>query len=88
MLDGGPSRPLPLHQDSTIDTRAAFDVQLFHDPRAVTGDMGGTRFLAGGHLRLVDEDGARDLDPGVLAPQPIFVPGAWDADDIPRARCA
>jgi hypothetical protein len=43
VLDGRPSRPQPLHQDSTIDTRTAFDVQLFYYPQAVTEEMGGTR---------------------------------------------
>ncbi len=43
------------HQDSTIDTRAAFDIQLMWYPHAVAADMGGTRFLPGSHLRIVSE---------------------------------
>ena len=43
------------HQDSTIDTRLAFDVQLMWFPHDVTPDMGGTRFLPGSHLRVVSE---------------------------------
>lgn len=43
------------HQDSTIDTRQAFDVQMMYFPHAVTVDMGGTRFLPGSHLRIVSE---------------------------------
>jgi hypothetical protein len=43
------------HQDSTIDTRQAFDVQLMWYPHAVTADMGGTRYLPGSHLRVVSE---------------------------------
>lgn len=43
------------HQDSTIDPRRAFDVQLLYFPQAVTPDMGGTRFLPGSHLRVVSE---------------------------------
>lgn len=43
------------HQDSTIDTRRAFDIQMFYFPHAVTPDMGGTRFVPGTHLRLVSE---------------------------------
>jgi len=43
------------HQDSTIDPRAAFDVQLMYYPHEVTADMGGTRFLPGSHLRIVSE---------------------------------
>ena len=43
------------HQDSTIDPRQAFDVQMMYFPHAVTVDMGGTRFLPGSHLRIVSE---------------------------------
>jgi hypothetical protein len=43
------------HQDSTIDVRRAFDVQLFYFPQAVTQEMGGTRYLPGSHLRIVNE---------------------------------
>jgi hypothetical protein len=43
------------HQDSTIDTRAAFDIQLMWYPHDVEADMGGTRFLPGSHLRIVSE---------------------------------
>ena len=43
------------HQDSTIDPRAAFDIQIMYYPHAVTRDMGGTRFIPGTHLRKVSE---------------------------------
>ncbi|MCB1644863.1 MAG: phytanoyl-CoA dioxygenase family protein [Pseudomonadales bacterium] len=43
------------HQDSTIDPRTTFDIQLMYFPQAVTADMGGTRFLPGSHLRVVSE---------------------------------
>ena len=43
------------HQDSTIDPRKAFDIQLFYFPHEVTLDMGGTRYIPGTHLRLVSE---------------------------------
>ncbi len=43
------------HQDSTIDPRQSFDIQLFYFPHAVTAAMGGTRFLPGSHLRRVSE---------------------------------
>ena len=43
------------HQDSTIDPRRAFDVQLMYFPHAVTRAMGGTRFVPGTHLRKVSE---------------------------------
>lgn len=45
----------PYHQDSTIDPRHAFDIQLMYFPHAVSADMGGTRFLPGSHLRIVSE---------------------------------
>ena len=43
------------HQDSTIDTRMAFDVQIMWFPHDTTLEMGGTRFLPGSHLRIVSE---------------------------------
>jgi hypothetical protein len=43
------------HQDSTIDPRTAFDIQLMYYPHDVTADMGGTRWLPGSHLRIVSE---------------------------------
>lgn len=43
------------HQDSTIDVRQAFDVQLMYYPHEVTVEMGGTRYLPGSHLRVVSE---------------------------------
>lgn len=43
------------HQDSTIDPRKAFDIQILYFPHAVTRDMGGTRFVPGTHLRVVSE---------------------------------
>jgi ectoine hydroxylase-related dioxygenase (phytanoyl-CoA dioxygenase family) len=43
------------HQDSTIDPRTAFDIQLMYYPHDVTADMGGTRWLPGSHLRVVSE---------------------------------
>ena len=52
---GRPQDSQHWHQDSTIDTRTSFDVQLMWYPHAVTPDMGGTRFLPGSHLRIVSE---------------------------------
>lgn len=43
------------HQDSTIDPRAAFDIQIMYYPHDVSRDMGGTRFIPGTHLRKVSE---------------------------------
>ena len=50
-----PIRSQNTHQDSTIDARTAFDLQLFYFPHSVTSDMGGTRFIPGTHLRIVSE---------------------------------
>jgi hypothetical protein len=52
---GGEAVSQPTHQDSTIDPRTAFDVQLMYYPHAVTREMGGTRFVPGTHLRRVSE---------------------------------
>jgi len=52
---GGKSQHL--HQDSTIDPRLSFDVQLFYFPHAVDKTMGGTRYVPGTHLRIVSEMG-------------------------------
>ena len=43
------------HQDSTIDPRQSFDLQIMYYPHAVTRPMGGTRFIPGTHLRKVSE---------------------------------
>jgi len=52
---GQPHIAQATHQDSTIDPRRAFDVQIMYFPHAVTRDMGGTRFVPGTHLRVVSE---------------------------------
>jgi len=43
------------HQDSTIDPRRAFDVQVLYFPAEVTLEMGGTRFVPGTQYRTVSE---------------------------------
>ena len=43
------------HQDSTVDPRLSFDVQIMYYPHRVTRPMGGTRFIPGTHLRKVSE---------------------------------
>ena len=50
-----PQRSQSIHQDSTIDPRKAFDVQVFYFPHEVTKEMGGTRYLPGSHFRVVSE---------------------------------
>lgn len=52
---GRPDVAQHYHQDSTIDPRKAFDVQIMYYPHAVTATMGGTRYLPGSHLRIVSE---------------------------------
>ncbi len=53
--DAHPQKAQATHQDSTIDPRQAFDVQLFYFPHEVTPDMGGTRFVPGTQFRIVSE---------------------------------
>ena len=43
------------HQDSTIDPRSTFDIQVFYFPTEVTKEMGGTRYHPGTHWRIVNE---------------------------------
>jgi len=45
------------HQDSTIDPRSTFDIQVFYFPTEVTKEMGGIRYHPGTHLRIVNEFG-------------------------------
>ncbi|PZQ65353.1 MAG: phytanoyl-CoA dioxygenase [Phenylobacterium zucineum] len=52
---GGENVSQHTHQDSTIDPRQAFDLQIMYYPHAVTREMGGTRFIPGTHLRRVSE---------------------------------
>ena len=54
-LRGGEGVSQHTHQDSTIDPRQAFDIQLMYFPHAVTAEMGGTRYVPGTHLRVVSE---------------------------------
>ncbi len=44
-----------LHQDAIIDTTLAFDVQLFWFPHEVRPGEGGTGYIPGSHLRVVNE---------------------------------
>ena len=52
---GGESVSQHLHQDSTIDPKDGFDVQMMYYPHTITRPMGGTRFVPGTHLRKVSE---------------------------------
>lgn len=45
----------PLHADSIIDTRTAFDIQLMYFPHDVPANMGGTLLLPGSQYRRVNE---------------------------------
>ncbi len=53
--DGAVGTSQNTHQDSTIDPRQAFDIQLMYFPHEVTAEMGGTRYVPGTHLRVVSE---------------------------------
>ena len=55
LRDGKPGASQNTHQDSTIDPRQAFDIQLMYFPHEVTPAMGGTRYVPGTHLRVVSE---------------------------------
>ena len=50
--EGGESVSQHTHQDSTIDPRQAFDLQIMYYPHRVTRPMGGTRFVPGTHCGL------------------------------------
>ncbi|HEY2177768.1 MAG TPA: phytanoyl-CoA dioxygenase family protein [Caulobacteraceae bacterium] len=52
---GGENVSQHTHQDSTVDPRLSFDVQMMYFPHAVSREMGGTRFVPGTHLRKVSE---------------------------------
>jgi len=54
-MTGKPMAAQHTHQDSTIDPRRAFDVQIMYFPHEVSPEMGGTRFVPGSHLRIVSE---------------------------------
>ena len=45
----------PLHGDSIIDTRMAFDIQLMYFPHDVPADMGGTLVVPGTQYRRINE---------------------------------
>jgi hypothetical protein len=78
------------HQDSTIDPRSTFDIQVFYFPTEVTKEMGGTRYHPGTHLRIVNEYGIAKYQnikgqksvickPGTIG---IFHSGLWHGAGI------
>jgi len=90
---GAPNVSQHNHQDSTIDTRRAFDVQLFYFPHEVTRDMGGTRFIPGTHLRRVSEAAIARYQ-NVLGQQHVVCPpgtvilmhhGMWHGGGVNRS---
>lgn len=54
-LPAGARYAQPYHADAIIDTRLAFDVQLFFYFHEVTPGGGGTLYLPGSHLRRIQE---------------------------------
>jgi len=82
------------HQDSTVDVRAAFDIQLMYFPHKVTAKMGGTRFVPGTHLRVVSE-AAISRYQNIKGQQHVICPagtvlimhhGMWHGGGINRSR--
>ncbi len=69
-----PVRSQDTHQDSTIDPRRAFDIQLFYFPHQVTAEMGGTRFIPGTQFRVVSE-AAISRYQNILGQQHVVCPG-------------
>lgn len=83
--DGGDVVDQHLHQDAIIDTTTAFDIQIFWFPHEVAPDGGGTGFVPGSHLRIVNEAdiaryqhlvGQRDLT-GPAGTIAVFHHGMW-----------
>ena len=54
-VEAGQRWSQPWHADAVIDTRTAFDIQLFFFPHDTPRTMGGTMILPGSHLRRVHE---------------------------------
>jgi len=44
-----------LHADAVVDVSTAFDIQVFYFPAIVDPDGGGTGYIRGSHLRIVNE---------------------------------
>ena len=90
---GGAANAQHLHQDSTIDVRTAFDIQLFYFPQHVTEAMGGTRFVPGSQLRIVSDaaisryQNVRGQQHIVCEPGTIFFMhhGMWHGGSINRS---
>jgi hypothetical protein len=81
------------HQDSTIDPRRAFDLQLFYFPHEVTPEMGGTRYVPGTHLRVVSEVAIGRYQ-NILGQQKVVCPagtvfafhhGVWHGGEVNRS---
>lgn len=53
--EGGDIVDQHLHQDAIVDPTMAFDIQLFWFPHEVKEGEGGTGFVPGSHLRVVNE---------------------------------
>ncbi len=50
------SRVQTNHQDSATDLRSKnFDIQIIYFPHEVTAEMGGTRYVPGTHLRIINQ---------------------------------
>ena len=71
------------HQDSTIDPRRAFDIQIMYYPHDVTREMGGTRFVPGTHLRIVSEAAVARYQ-NIRGQQHVVCPAGHAAGSAPR----
>jgi hypothetical protein len=90
---GAPNASQHNHQDSTIDLRRAFDLQIMYFPHDVTREMGGTRFIPGTHLRKVSEAAIARYQ-NVLGQQHVVCPagtllflhhGMWHGGGVNRS---
>jgi hypothetical protein len=90
---GAPNQSQHNHQDSTIDVRRAFDLQIMYFAHDVTREMGGTRFIPGTHLRKVSEAAIARYQ-NVLGQQHVVCPagtllflhhGMWHGGGVNRS---
>ena len=91
---GAPGVSQHTHQDSTIDPRQTFDIQLLYFPHEVTATMGGTRYIPGTHLRVVSE-GAIGRYQNIVGQEHVVCPagtlifthhGLWHGGGVNRSQ--
>ncbi len=81
------------HQDATVDPQAGFEIQIMYYPHEITREMGGTRYIPGTHLRIVNEMGLARCQ-NVLGQQHVVAPagtmlllhhGIWHGGGLNRS---